>query len=152
MGLTIDEAAARLGALVGAKRRAFEELGGWARSTADPHAKLALAGLSAHQGVGVQLLEPLLPVTRDHDPAAAIPVAAPGWWPADPVVPGTRLEASRTVLDRLVEAGEELLGVLGPVADRPLQRALALALSADREDRDRLAGGRIVGRNPPGDR
>jgi hypothetical protein len=138
--LTIDEQARLIGHAVWQEQRCFEVLGGWIRSTAEPATKLAFAAQSHHHGTHARLLEPLLPSTRDHDPATFI-VPPDDAWPrrldeaAVAAATDDRTAAARALLDAVVASHEAALAAMTPVADAPATRALRAVVADEREDR-----------------
>ena len=135
--LTLGASARALGQLVWAKRRCFELLGGWVTSTPEPATKLTLAGISLRQGMGAQMIEALLPDTRDHDPEAAVTPPEAGWpglGPDEPTATDERLLAVEAALEALLTAAERIHDRMSPVSDGPARRALAFAAQSDRED------------------
>ena len=77
-GLTINDTDQFLSHAVWLERRLFEIVGGCVASTSEPVAKLAFARQSRRHGWHAELLEPLRPDTRDHDPAVSAPLD-PTW-------------------------------------------------------------------------
>lgn len=146
-GMTIEESARRLGAAAWVEQQLFELLGGWVRSTDDPHLALALATTARHHGAHALELGDLLPETRAHDPAALVappPDDAERWkalGALDDPVAGVRalVEAVAGHLSAL----ETWLAESTEVRDGPGIRVVARILAEDRADRDRL--GALVG-------
>jgi hypothetical protein len=140
---TIDAQARLLGHAVWLEQRCFEVLGGWIRSTPEPAEKLAFAAQSHHHGTHAQLLEPLLPSTRDHDPATFV-APLDDEWPrrlaeaAAAEATDDRTAAARTLLDAVIASHESALAAMTPVADAPAMRALRAVVTDEREDRAAL--------------
>lgn len=132
MGLTLDEAGARVGHLCWAERRLFEVLGAWAPSTPELEAKLLLDRHSQHFAWRSTQWWDRLPVLAEVDRESL--VVAPG--DAEEAL-GAALEglgdttsrlagAYRVALPRLAGAYARLRGSAGPVAEGPLLRLLDL--------------------------
>jgi hypothetical protein len=141
--LTIDEQAQLVGHAVWLERRCFEVLGSWVRSTPDPAAKLAFAMQSHRHGTHAQLLEPLLPATRDHDPASFVVPLDDGWptrldETATAATPEDRIAGARALLDAVIASHESALAAMTPVADGPAVRALRAVVTDEHEDRAAL--------------
>jgi hypothetical protein len=141
--LTIDEQARLLGHAVWLEQRCFEVVGGWVRSTSDLAAKLAFAAQSHHHGTHAQLLESLLPATRDHDPAKLIAPLDDGWRRRLDDAAATsstvdRVAAARALLDDVLASHAAALAAMTTVADRPAMRALAEIVDDEQADRAAL--------------
>lgn len=140
--MTIDETAARLGALVAAERRLFEVLGGWVTTTPEPDAKVVFARLSRYHGEHAVTLAGLLPDTRDHDPDSLValidddPLAA---------VLGAESTAERIAAVTGDVAAAHLgrieahLADCSTVRDAPAMRALVAILAEDRAGFEELS-------------
>jgi hypothetical protein len=135
-GLTIDDSARFLGHATWLERRLFEAVGEWVRSTPEPAVKLAFARQSRHHGRHAELLEPVRPETRDHDPEQRAPLD-PSWRRLI-----ARLLAAKSTAQRLDHLGEilrlttrcyeEHLVRMSPVRDGPVRRAVLLVLEDER--------------------
>lgn len=135
-GLTIDDSAQLLSHAVWLEGRLFEAVGGWVTSTPDPVLKLVFARQSRRYGWHVELLEPIRPRTRDHDPTTCSPLDA-GWRTlvarlraASDVE--SRLDRLRDVLEQAVAGYEAQLAAMRPLRDGPSLRVLGLVLDDDR--------------------
>ena len=139
-GMTIDESARRLGAIVWSERRLFEVMGGWVTSTPEPLVKLAFARHSRLHAAHASTLEAVLPETRDHDPAALVKaVDSEGAARVEALAAGAttelRLEA---LVDELLPgrlgACENFLADASSVRDGPAIRALMFVLAEERAE------------------
>jgi hypothetical protein len=137
-GLTLDDTAQFLGHATWLERKLFNAVGDWVKSTKAPAAKLAFARESRHHGWHAEMLEPLRPDTRDHQPDARNPFDASWRGLTTKMVAATttsqRLERLEELLARTVECYEEHLEALSPVRDAPLERVLRLVLADYRAD------------------
>jgi hypothetical protein len=135
-GFGIDEAARFLGHTVWLEGRLFEAVGSWVTTTDDPTLKLVFGRQSRRYGWHVELIEPIRPRTRDHDPATCSPLDA-GWRTLMARLLAatdteSRVERLREVLEHTVTGYEEHLGAMRPLRDGPGLRVVGLVLDDDR--------------------
>jgi hypothetical protein len=143
---TIEESGRRLGGHAWVEMRLFEMLGRWSGDVDEPRARVLLAATSRHHARHAEMWIGLLP-------------GLPHLPPADLVAPGEGAAAMVAALDELDDAPTTdrltaLVAVALPqvidrlaahldrtvaIADAPAQRALRLALTEVRSDRDELA-------------
>ena len=154
---TWQDAAKLVGAHCWSERRAFEMLGGWVPEVDDAGAKVTLDRHSAHCAWRAQQWEDRLPVgagicREDLVAPPSAPIArmfqaaagaggATGRGGAGGADAGARLTtvarlavAYRVILPRVVIAYRTHLASTSPVADRPTQRSLVMALADSVED------------------
>jgi hypothetical protein len=150
-GFTIDDASRFLGHAAWLEGRLFAAVGGWVSSTPNPTLKLVFARQSRRFGWHVELLEPVHPRTRDHDPEARSPLDA-GWRTLTTRMLAateteSRLDRLREALERAVGCYEEHLAAMRPLRDGPSLRVLGLVLEDDRSQLAEIERAVTIGAN-----
>ena len=142
-GVSLDDSARRLGAIVWTERRLFELLGGWVASTAEPAVKVAFARISRRHGDHAVALVDVLPDTRDHEPERLVAPLGDETVRLDAAsaceaTPERLASVTGAVASHHLEALERYLADASPVRDGPALRAVAAVLGEDRAGFDEL--------------
>ena len=135
-GFGIDEAEKFLGHVAWLEGRLFEAVGSWVPSTTDPGLTLVFGRQSRRYGWHVELIDPVRPRTRDHDPDPSSPLDATWRQLVARLLaatdPDTRVGRLRDVLERSVACYEEHVAAMRPLRDGPGLRVVGLVLDDNR--------------------